>query len=1145
MLERLSFSFVRDSPAITITLTDPNGKIVTPTMQSGDYHQIYDFTNPVEGYWKIRRQGEGSVKFWVFRRYATVSVDMKAKYPYSGQSITVTARLMRSGTIITNTPSLSIEAQLVTPNHQVKTLSLNPADTRGVYTGIFTDTQVSGTYIASARVHLTDGELLNTQQLSATIVLLPAPPLPTAIPSPTIAETATMTPTGTSGGSGSNSGTPWLLPFLTVLGLTVGATATWRFKQAQEKARGLQKELANTVEKTEQAQQRAEQQIKDLQQELETPHLEVEVEKAVQQLNEKIDQAKDIIGKNPDKASTIASQVISSALNRENMIEENLSEPIGGALMILGEVAEKLLAPDSDILPLDDSKVEALKIGISQKAQKDSTFVVSVNDNLSIILRKLSLDKIRSQQITMENLKCIADNRIQWLHRLKKSDRNKINIPAIRAFGSIAALLQCLLSEEDSEKQAGLLKEVAEWFTNAHIEYADLPEWEQREQLNQVRQDLSPLRDETSFYTYLAELSARLLYPIKCPGLSKSFWKSIQMDPNENINLEQAFRDTFYPTSPLRENKDEMIKRINQFQALLANLREPERSVLAMICQRWISEVERLVQLPDEPVQVRLSLAPEIQYLRKTSENTLPFLIENLSSQPIWNVRLIITSEYPANEILEAQEGKQGYDLQINHDGKHRNYEIKLSSEYYIKPRSNISFEIRQKNRKPNKIKPHLEYETFAGVKTVCLDIGECSLVLRGRLLPPNPQGGVGGDPNLLNPFDFAQQGSARLEDDKTRNFKDIPSRKKARERFRQLIDAALDRNEGICINLYGVPRVGKTTLLEQIRLEVQDERDKFFPVRVDFLRDDGTQLIAGIFETIATWIRFELSVIYNKEEVKTTASLAWDITKTPLMELERYIQATLDYIHLQGDQKTVVLLIDNLNKFKRHQGQNEMYEEMLTSLASLINQKIILILTTEESFPVKGESYSLDKPLETLPLGFLSREDTEAITKKADPLEFSSLSLEYLFRITGGYPDAIQRICWYIFEDCKRSQMREVELLHMAKIVQAFFREWKDWDFTGKLCSRITENEYKILKNYIDKIEQRSLSFKIDADCKDVDTLLDLKNKEILIENGLNGYKLRIGFVIFLVDDWLTGSGPIPNAAAYDGIAGVSPAVL
>ena len=659
ILEHLSFSFVRSTPAITITLTDPSGNVITPTTQSVDkvYHQIYSIVNPVGGSWQIQRQGTGSVEYWIDRRYATVSVDMKAQYPYSGQSITVTARLMRSGTIITNTPSLSVEVQLVAPDHQVKTLSLNPADTGGIYTGIFTDTQVSGAYIASARVHLTDGQLLSTRQLSTTIVLLPAPPLPTAIPSPTIAETATMTPTGTSGGGGSNSGTPWLLQFLTgsgltvaLLGITVGATATWRFKRAQEKARGLQQErdgLISTVEEIRQEQQHAEQQIKDLEQErdgltstveeirqkqqhaeqqikdrqqeidaltntLNTPHLEVEAERAAQQLNEKVDQAR--LTEDLNEASTICFDILTSAVSAENMIEEEFSKPINDALELLEGKADELLAPDGKVLQLDKIKGWVLKIGISQQRQENGTLIRSVIEYLNRMLHKSPTDESQSRKVTVENLKCIAEHRIQLLHPLQKSDHSKINLPAVRAFGGIAERLYKLLNEDDPDKQGILLRKVAQWFREAHIWYTDIPEWKQQELAVQARRDTvsdqlqvqteqPEIPDEASYYEYLANLSEHPFRPVERPTLPKDFWRNLQMNSNLDLNLEQEFRKTFRPVSHLKENKDEVIGQIDTFQTIditgnnVVYSRQKEQGILkgAMMILRY----EEVVKNPE------------------------------------------------------------------------------------------------------------------------------------------------------------------------------------------------------------------------------------------------------------------------------------------------------------------------------------------------------------------------------------------------------------------------------------------------------------------------------------------------------------------------------------------------------------------
>jgi len=545
-----------------------------------------------------------------------------------------------------------------------------------------------------------------------------------------------------------------------------------------------------------------------------------------------------------------------------------------------------------------------------------------------------------------------------------------------------------------------------------------------------------------------------------------------------------------------------------------------------MICQRWISEVGRLVQLLDEQAskvqdnRVRLSLAPELNISWGPTEDYLPFLIENMSWQPIWNIRLIIHTDPSCSEILSSEPNSKGssrymrseiekgiYEITPQHRGGQSQSLEQEDFTPFLCPREYISIEVRQNNLKVDRIRPTLQYDDYTAAKRIIpLDIGECTLVM------PYQETDKVDNPFNNNP-------SSPLLSKNIVLFADIPSRERTRKAIRKLITTVSKEAEtGIWINLYGIPRIGKTTLLHQIAGELKDEQG-YIPIRISFDECKGSETLMEIFHSIFSDIRYSLD---------DNPNLIWrGNSGSPLSALEQIIIAAYEILESQGDPKTLVLLVDNLKMFNRDpHGLDKAYKDLLINLTKLVEQRrIILILGTEERFDGNIAGYISREPREdlTFRLGLFNKDDLNAITQKAKGTQFSGLSLEYLYRITGGYPDAIHHICYYIAKDRANKKIGGIEL-SLVRILAKSLYEWKGLQ---ALTSLINSNELNMLISLIreGRIDAKTLRVTIGANNIIPPLLRSLAEKEIFNEEVILSsdkltlpiYTLRVGFMSLL----------------------------
>ena len=558
LLDQLIFSFIKSNPAIIITLIDPNGKKI-PLIREGDsgkYDQFYNILNPQNGSWHIQYEGVGSVKYWIVRREPQVTVYPEATYPYSGQPITVTARLMRNNTIVTPTQNIRMDALITTPDSQSVTLKLTP-DTSGAYIGVFTDTRTSGAYTVSAKV-IIDEQTINVQCTPASISLMSAPLPPTP---------------------------GWLSLLLSPLGIIVVVITTmipvvviiYLLRALRVKAKRPEPVVPEEPVSLDPA--------------------KTDDTAGGSQLEVRIDEARNHANSDPSKAITIVSSVFNDIFTSIHKTEKDIIEMLEKALNIFDTSMSQMITKGS-LLEFDENNVQMFKAWVSRNAQRSGDTFDTVIGRLFQILRSSSVGSPNSQETTKKNLQLIkiSHSDIIWS---QNSHYFPVNTDAIKMLEDIAGKLYHLIDikEKDSAKQPESLKGIAIWFSKHHSQ------------------------DMANYHDYLRKLSQFPLHQITCPTLTSVFWKSLQIDPQQDHDhhFMRKFQTAFGTQTTLRKRISLSTKKkhINTFLAeVVEKLREPDRSVLKIICKRWHEEIEHCIS-SNQRDRAKLSLAPELIFLHR------------------------------------------------------------------------------------------------------------------------------------------------------------------------------------------------------------------------------------------------------------------------------------------------------------------------------------------------------------------------------------------------------------------------------------------------------------------------------------------------------------------------------------------------
>lgn len=190
-LAEFTLSFLKSSPAISLTLTDPKGKSIPP-VQGGDqatYYQVYEIKAPMPGTYIAAWQGIGTVRYWQQQEYWPAEVYLTPSQVMAGQPVTITARLLRNGVGV----DAPLVAEIGRPGEITTTLPLLSAG-EGQRSRVFWDTHDVGGYTIAIKIATADRPEVGRLIVS----VRPCPtPVPAATPTATSALTATAVPTPT------------------------------------------------------------------------------------------------------------------------------------------------------------------------------------------------------------------------------------------------------------------------------------------------------------------------------------------------------------------------------------------------------------------------------------------------------------------------------------------------------------------------------------------------------------------------------------------------------------------------------------------------------------------------------------------------------------------------------------------------------------------------------------------------------------------------------------------------------------------------------------------------------------------------------------------------------------------------------------
>lgn len=511
---------------------------------------------------------------------------------------------------------------------------------------------------------------------------------------------------------------------------------------------------------------------------------------------------------------------------------------------------------------------------------------------------------------------------------------------------------------------------------------------------------------------------------------------------------------------------------------------------------------------------VRMDLAPPVAFAEMTGdvETVYPLLVENLGREPVTHLHLRVEPS--------PQYRLQDYDFEIDqlYSGQSQMLELHRTAVF-----ESTTVTVGLTYKSPyGKGEKKLSFWVLKGDKVLPQD-----RLLRNPYLPDGP---------LASSRDWDL-------------FGDFPSRSAILDKIMAQIQSRSEK--GAWINLYGLRRTGKTSLLLQLEQKLNALPKEgtvngdtsaliYVPVYIDLFDLDPAESWdeKRVLVVIANAILFEL-----QEREMDFPSMGLTVSDEGLTR-DDFWQFVREVYRQAGEQVRLVIMLDEADLLAESPFA-EFATQLLYALQSStyrVSPGLYFVLATERAIgELWGEFGELGQkrdglcPL-TIRLPLLSRDEVIHIAGIVDELEYSELAQEYLWRITGGYPSLVQVICYEIVNERaspghKRSAAVTWPVVH--RVVDELIRNEDTHHYFNYLQLGFTESEWNSLGELVSggSIDPSTMRIRMEKEREFQEPFTALETKEIIVSSatreggGIGWRKLRVGFFKLWLERVSTGA--------------------
>ena len=552
--------------------------------------------------------------------------------------------------------------------------------------------------------------------------------------------------------------------------------------------------------------------------------------------------------------------------------------------------------------------------------------------------------------------------------------------------------------------------------------------------------------------------------------------------------VEKTYKQLFNFDYTLKE----LMKRFQEKN--LSELKGIEQKAIKLIIEYWeykYEECKKLENITDHKLNIKLS--PELSLNPAAEKDIYWVMIENLGEIPIYGLKKS-NNDTPEEQTSAYHISVENNFCQIISPGGYERIKLRITKNTY----SSITVEYR------------FCFTTWLNKNipiSIKIDIPEVKTIKT----------------ELHNPFipDKPLKHVPEIE-----LFGNLESRNVA---IQQLVNRILhEKNQFPVINLFGLRRIGKTSLINML---LNKKDNSFFPAYIDCL---SLQIVEATLskDKIISYI-FEEGVYYAIREVYQDFFRSEEKDKDEADYYYYLMKKAVNFLR-QKDKKLVIIIDDAQLLSDPKIVSSEKHSPLSYFRHLAIKADFSIVFVTEKEI-----SDFFDNNVKYIPhiirLNLLEFKEVSEISTVSDILQFSSLSLEYLMRFSGGYTSIVQMICYLLFEKCNNKNNTTVMLDDIQDVAISFIKDSSFRPYIKYLIEGLTDDEKNFLSQLIqeDKIDSFSMNIRLSKKELDekqkemIDVLIHkqvIKSIDVKHDKVQTLYKLRIGLFMLLIKEWKIG---------------------
>jgi len=256
---------------------------------------------------------------------------------------------------------------------------------------------------------------------------------------------------------------------------------------------------------------------------------------------------------------------------------------------------------------------------------------------------------------------------------------------------------------------------------------------------------------------------------------------------------------------------------------------------------------------------------------------------------------------------------------------------------------------------------------------------------------------------------------------------------------------------EGRSVAIYGLQRIGKTSLVENVVASKIGSSQENIIVKINMFE---------VSETCLSYINFFSSIVeglcdhFGTDYLQAKEAFSMYLKSTDITELKHGFKKVIKEVKIRLNKKRFILFIDEFQDIikafeyaKKKNVANPLNSEFIRFIGSMAKERLIqlVVCCRYHIFRYDKEyDFQLLKMMTDIWLGVLDERSAENLIRRPvnDVIKYESQAIREIIVLTGCHPYLIQYLCYELFEEAKRKKVALIKETDVEYIVKKIMTE-------------------------------------------------------------------------------------------------------